>query len=51
MRLIKRLLAWINEPEQLGCPDREIHDRNNENSDVLVTALNHATDTNVGTIN
>lgn len=40
MELIKRLLAWINEPEpSLGCPDTELHDRNNENFDVLVTAL------------
>ena len=39
MRLINRLLAWISDTEQLGCPDREIHDRNNENSDVMVTAL------------
>ena len=50
MRLINRLLAWINEPELLGCPDREMHDRNNENYDVLASAV-HGNDTNFGTIN
>lgn len=38
MKLIKRFLAWLNEPEpHLGCPDPELHDRNNEarHGDVL----------------
>ena len=40
MKLINRFLAWINEPApHLGCPDPELHGRNNENYDVLVTAL------------
>ena len=38
-KLIKKLRDWWNEEETLGCPDPEMHDRNNENSDVLVTAL------------
>lgn len=43
MKLIKRLIAWLNEPQPaLGCPDPELHDRNNEarNGDVISTALN-----------
>jgi hypothetical protein len=40
MDLIKRFLAWLNEPDfQLGCPDPELHDKNNENYEVLITAL------------
>ena len=50
-KLIKKLCDWWNEEEALGCPDPEMHDRNNENYDVLLTALNHGIDTNVGTIN
>ena len=50
-KLIKKLFDWLNEEEALGCPDPEMHDRNNENFDVLLTALNHGADTNVGTIN
>lgn len=43
MKLIKRLIAWLNEPQPtLGCPDAELHDQNNEarHSDVIFTALN-----------
>lgn len=37
--MIKRFLAWLNQPTYLGCPDPELHDRNNENPNVLLTAL------------
>ena len=49
-KLIKKLCDWLNEEETLGCPDPEMHDRNNENYDVLVSAV-YGSDTNVGTIN
>lgn len=41
MKLIKRLLEWLNEPTHLGCPDPELHDRNNESRhcDVIKTAI------------
>jgi len=42
MKLIKQLIAWLNEPQPTpGCPDPEMHDRNNEarHSDVISTAL------------
>lgn len=41
--MIKRFFfAWLNEPTHLGCPDPELHDRNNESRhcDVISTALN-----------
>lgn len=40
MKLIRKFITWINQPEpSLGCPDPRMHDQNNENFDVVVTAL------------
>lgn len=39
--MIKRFIAWLNEPTLLGCPDPELHDRINEarHADVIKTAM------------
>ena len=42
MKLIKRFVAWLNEPDPiLGCPDPELHDKNSEekHADVIQTAI------------
>lgn len=40
--MIKRFLAWLNKLTHLGCPDPELHDRNNEarHWDVISAAIN-----------
>lgn len=42
MKLIKRLIAWLNEPTRLGCPYPELHDRNSEarHCDVISASIN-----------
>ena len=38
--MIKRFLAWLNQPTHFGGPDPELHERNNEarHGDVLLAA-------------